>query len=94
MEKYGEDEGEWVPSRVPSYCLSSLWGNILRAGVESSMEGNCFVGVGFRVADGRHVHFWLDDWLRVGLLSLAFSSLFRVVVNKGSFVNEPPHGQS
>lgn len=45
-------------------------------------------GVDFRVGNGSRVQFWVDDWMVVGLLSVLFPRIFRLVLNKESVVKE------
>lgn len=63
--------------------MSSLWGSILRVGGESHSFGvKCHKGLGFWVGEGNIVHFWVDDWFRVGPLLRVYSRLFGLVCNK------------
>lgn len=44
-------------------------------------------------SDGKSVDFWLDDWLGLGPLYSLFPSIFNVVSNKESSVNECYEGE-
>lgn len=56
--KYGEEEGGWVPSKVPRYQVSNIWGTILKVEEVSFSGGKVFSGrVGFKVANISQVRF-------------------------------------
>lgn len=58
-------------------------------GDESNPWGEVFArGVGFLIGEGRRVHFWSDDWVGVGPLSMRYRRVFREVSNKESSVND------
>ena len=44
--------------------------------------------VGFRVGEGKNIHFWYDDWVAIGKFWPLFPRLFRVVCNKESSVKD------
>lgn len=44
--------------------------------------------MGFKVGDGRDIHFWHDDWVGVGPLYNSFPRVFRAISNKKSSVSE------
>lgn len=40
------------------------------------------------MGEGSCVHFWLEDWVRVGPLSMSFLAVFGLVVNKCALVKD------
>lgn len=87
VAKYVVDKWGWWPKPGPRHRRSGQWRGIVSVGNESTvMEDFLSKGVGFVVAEGRNVSFWLDDWVGVGPIYVLFSRIFRVVANKESSV--------
>lgn len=52
------------------------------------MSPMCSRGERFIVREGRWIHFWFDNWARVGPLHVLYHRVFRVLSNKFSSVSE------
>lgn len=66
MVKYGVMRNGW-DSFCPRYCYSGLWRGI------ASLKEAFISNIGYQVASGENILFWLDPWLGTSHTGLSIS---------------------
>ncbi|POO03864.1 hypothetical protein TorRG33x02_001680 [Trema orientale] len=80
--KYGLNSNQWNAAVANSVTFRSPWKTI------SSLYGEFFQHVRFKVGSGSRIRFWEDIWVEGDTLAVVFPSSYRLPSFKGRYISD------